>query len=387
MGRLFWKFFLFLLVSQIATTLTVGIALSLLQSREYIELTQSERSRMARPDPPGRSSMTSEANSAPSQSRSPPPPHGWQPTILPLLTGSVISLIFAAAIAWYFSHPISSLRTAFAALSEGQLEARTGESLGTRKDELADLGQDFDRMAAQLEKLVQGQQRLLHDVSHEMRSPLARLQIVVGLMRQQPQRSIELLNRIERESDRMDRLVGELLTLARLDAGLSISAMGEIDLRDLLVAIAEDATFEARQKECAVQLSSPRSLPVRGSPALLSRAFENIIRNAVAHSARNKRVVVTSEVNPVAESVEIEIMDEGSGVAEVDLNAIFQPFFRIDTGRREGYGLGLSIAKRVIEGHGGSIAASNRKTGGLSMRIRLPMTTRRYADGGETTRG
>lgn len=107
----------------------------------------------------------------------------------------------------------------------------------------------------------------------------------------------------------------------------------------MLVAIAEDATFEARQKECAVQLASPRSLPVRGSPALLSRAFENIVRNAVARSARNKTVGVMGQVDPVAQSVEIEIMDEGSGVAEVDLNAIFQPFFRIDAGRREGYGL------------------------------------------------
>jgi len=244
--------------------------------------------------------------------------------------------------------------------------------LGRRRDEIADLGRDFDHMAARLQALVEAQKRLLHDVSHELRSPLARLQVAVGLARQQPERLESALERIERETARLDALVGELLTLSRLEAGVTGAPAGVLDAGELLEEIVADARFEAEAAGCRVELQLRGALAVHGRDELLRRALENVIRNAVRYTARDTVV----EVSAARDAVElaITVCDRGPGVPEAELDRLFEPFFRAERGaQRAGYGLGLAIARRAVEAHSGRIRASNRPGGGLCVEIRLPV--------------
>jgi two-component system OmpR family sensor kinase len=178
---------------------------------------------------------------------------------LPIFAGLLASLAFSAALAWYVAKPIRSLRGAFRAVSEGRLETRVQPSMGRRRDELADLGRDFDRMAQRLQAQINSQQRLLHDVSHELRSPLARLHAAIGLARQNPEKLEMTLERIERESLRLDELVGELLTLSRLEAGTPGAPPVTIDLMEMVASIADDAGFEAAASGRSVHFSGDRA--------------------------------------------------------------------------------------------------------------------------------
>jgi signal transduction histidine kinase len=236
-------------------------------------------------------------------------------------------------------------------------------------DELAELGHDFDRMSAQLRTLMEGQRRLLHDVSHELRSPLARLQAAIGLAHQQPDKIQASLERIERESVRMDRLVGELLTLSRLEATNALLATEPVDLVEMIDQIADDARFEAGAR---IDVDAPVPVTVRGAPDLLWSAVENIVRNAVKHGGANGAVEVA--LHPDDGTAHIEVLDRGPGIAEEHLGEIFEPFFRSNPtlNNVDGHGLGLAIAKRVVETHGGRITAANRTGGGLRMTITLP---------------
>ncbi|WP_296945704.1 cell wall metabolism sensor histidine kinase WalK [uncultured Massilia sp.] len=290
---------------------------------------------------------------------------------LPIVAATLASLLFAALLAWYFSRPIRALRNAFEAAAAGDLAPKFAAGrprlIG---DELAELGQDFDRMSAQLRSLMEGQRRLLHDVSHELRSPLARLQAAIGLAHQQPERIQPSLERIERESVRMDRLVGELLTLSRLDAGASPPAFEPVDLVEMVDQVAEDARFEAGAR---VAVDAPTPVTVRGAPDLLWSAVENIVRNAVKHGGADGQVDVV--VHPDGGQVHVEVLDRGPGIAEAHLGDVFEPFFRSNPTRNnvDGHGLGLAIARRVVETHGGRIAAANRDGGGLRVTITLPL--------------
>jgi two-component system OmpR family sensor kinase len=297
------------------------------------------------------------------------PPHVrlW----LGIVAATLASLLFAALLAWYFSRPIRALRSAFESAAAGDLApkfAHTKFSMGS--DELAELGHDFDRMSAQLRALMDGQRRLLHDVSHELRSPLARLQAAIGLAHQQPDKIQPSLERIERESVRMDRLVGELLTLSRLEASTVPPADESVDLVEMVDQIADDARFEAGAR---VQVHAPAPVTVRGTPDLLWSAVENIVRNAVKHGGADGEVDV--DVHLDDDKVLIEVLDRGPGIAAEHLGDIFEPFFRSNPTMNhvDGHGLGLAIAKRVVETHGGQIAAANRIGGGLRVTISLPL--------------
>ena len=194
--------------------------------------------------------------------------------------------MFASVLAWYFAKPIRSLSRAFEAASQGDLAVRLGAEMGGRRDELADLGRDFDSMAQRLQGLMDGQRRLFHDVSHELRSPLARLQVAIGLARQQPERIEQALTRVERESVRMDQLVSELLTLARLESGLSENMSEEISLGELVGNIIEDSRVEAEAKQCVLRFdegAGADEMLVAGNPELLRRGVENVLRNAICH--------------------------------------------------------------------------------------------------------
>lgn len=293
---------------------------------------------------------------------------------IPLAAAVLASLLFAALLAWYFSRPIRSLRNAFEAASQGQLEPRF-EHTSKRGDELNALGHDFDRMTARLRNLIDGQTRLLHDVSHELRSPLARLQAAIGLAHQQPDKMRATMERIERESMRMDKLVGELLTLSRLEAGAINTGREEISLAELLDEIVGDAEFEAATHGRAVVQHGGADGCIMGQPDLLARAIENVVRNAIKHSPVGGTVDVEMARDEAGGQLRIRVMDRGPGVQSEDLQAIFQPFYRGSNTPKdvEGHGLGLAIALQVVQQHGGSIAAANRQDGGLCVEIALPL--------------
>jgi signal transduction histidine kinase len=302
----------------------------------------------------------------------------WQPLTpwIPIAAAIAASLLFAVLLAWYFSRPIRALRLAFEAAAGGDLAPRFGSASGKRSTELNDLGRDFDRMTARLRSLIDGQTRLLHDVSHELRSPLARLQAAIGLAHQQPDKIAASLERIERESVRMDKLVGELLTLSRLEAGALNAAQEEIDMAELLAQIADDARYEAASQGSTVALHGEAEAMVIGQADLLARAIENVVRNAIKHGGEGKAVQLELEPLPESRQLRIRVLDEGPGVAAADLDDIFQPFFRGSSAGAGGHGLGLAIAKHVVEAHGGSIKAVNRTLGGLAVEIVLPLAAR-----------
>jgi two-component system, OmpR family, sensor kinase len=304
----------------------------------------------------------------------PPPPLPVSPWML-IVIGAATSLAVSAILAWYLARPIRSLRWAFDAAAGGRLETRVRPLMGRRRDEIADLGRDFDRMAQQLQKLVTAQRRLLHDVSHELRSPLARLQAAIGLVRQSPQKLDSSLERIEREATRLSELVGEVLTLARLE---SVNPAAEpVELADVVASVAEDARFEAQAAGRDVSFQGVGGAIVRGRAELLHRAVENVVRNAVKYTAPGSTVDIAMrlEVNPPRAVV--SVTDRGPGIAPEELGRIFEPFYRAssDAGGAQGFGLGLAIAQRAIEAHGGQIRAANVEGGGLRMEIALPSFT------------
>ena len=303
----------------------------------------------------------------------PPPPAPPLVPVVPLVATLLASLIFAALLAWYFSKPIRHLRSAFEAMVSGNMEVRLGPVMGKRRDELADLGRNFDRMASHLNALIDGQRRLLHDVSHELRSPLARLQAAIGLARQQPEKLDSSLARIERESERMDRLVGELLTLSRLEAGV-MGVEEAVNVDELVSEVAADARFEAESSGRKVDFSGCGEVCVKGRPELLHRALENVMRNALRHTPEGGKVTVEVHLDADGNALRLAVLDQGPGVPEQELGTIFEPFFRGGGSKyADGHGLGLAIAQRVIEAHGGTIRASNRMDGGLCVEIVLPV--------------
>jgi signal transduction histidine kinase len=228
-------------------------------------------------------------------------------------------------------------------------------------------------MSAQLRALMDGQRRLLHDVSHELRSPLARLQAAIGLAHQQPDKIGASLERIERESVRMDKLVGELLTLSRLEVSTALPRFEDVSFMDLVDEIVTDARFEAEQCGRRISLSGQAIVTVRGAPDLLWSAIENVIRNAIKHSPEGG--VIGIGVRADADRLQLSVSDRGLGVAQADLASIFQPFFRshATSNNVDGHGLGLAIAQRVVDAHRGTISASNRDGGGLRVEITLPL--------------
>ncbi|GAB3420592.1 ATP-binding protein [Massilia agilis] len=300
------------------------------------------------------------------------PRDGYFP-LMPMLLAMLGSLVSAALLAWHFAKPIRKLRAAFDAVAAGKLDTRIGAP-AKRGDELTDLSRDFDRMAQRLEDEHAAQRRLLHDVSHEMRSPLARLQAAIGLARQRPDRVGTWLDRIERESTRMDAMIGEVLALARLDAGVGGALADEVVIEELVAQVVDDARFEAQASGKSVSLSATGASVVRGGAEMLHSAIENVVRNAVKHTEDGTAVTASVTLDARAGQVRIAVCDHGPGVPDAELELIFRPFQRgsQNTGL-PGHGLGLAIAQRVVRSHGGQIRARNRDGGGLCVEIVLPL--------------
>lgn len=266
------------------------------------------------------------------------------------------------------------MRSGFDRVAQGDLDVRLYPVMKNRRDELGDMARDFDSMVERLKLLVGAREALLHDVSHELRTPLARLQLAIGLARQNPQNVENELKRIELESERLDKMIGELLTLSRTDAA-GISDEEYFDLYGLLEAVVSDVTYEAQVPGVDIVLhANPQAQEmstVKGNSELMRRAVENIIRNALRFSKQGQKI----EVELFYEEGEllIQVNDRGPGVDEDKLSSIFDPFVRVKSASSgKGYGLGLAIARKVVNAHGGAIEAKNRQPHGLSIGIRLP---------------
>jgi two-component system sensor histidine kinase CpxA len=307
----------------------------------------------------------------------------------PLLAIAVIlSGLVCYLIAWSITSPVTRLRKAAQSLAAGDLSARTGAPVGGGRDEMTELMRDFDRMAERIEGLVDSQSRLLKDVSHELRSPLARLSVALGLARQRavsqvgPNLAPELesaLNRIEQETDRLNQLIQRLLTISRLESGTDGIRKSTFSLLELVQQIAYDAEYETPGRGCGVTAppGPEDEFLVEGDPDLLRSAIENAVRNATRYTAEGTKVEVQLERQQAAsgEEILIRVLDSGPGVPNEALQKIFEPFYRLDDARNRqtgGAGLGLSIADRAVRLHGGQLRASNRKEGGLEVEIRIP---------------
>jgi two-component system sensor histidine kinase CpxA len=295
----------------------------------------------------------------------------WRLLLLALVVGA-----FSLLLARYLSAPVGALRRATLGLGAGDLSVRVGNPVDRRRDEIGQLARDFDAMAGRLEHLVGSQRRLLRDVSHELRSPLSRLTVALQLARDRDgARAEEALDRIEREAGRLDNLIGQLLLLERLEASSPDTEAVDFDLCELLNEVLDDASFEASSAGRAVEMQGGPPCPMRGHPTLVRSALDNVIRNAVRHTAEATTVDVRIDCHEgVAETT---IRDHGPGVPEEHLERLFEPFSRLTDARERstagGAGLGLAIARRAVEVHGGTMTARNHPVGGLEVEIRIPL--------------
>ena len=311
-----------------------------------------------------------------------PPPRSGLPFSRELLHIFAISLIGAAFCYWlarYLTSPVSKLRAATQSFARGDLKVRVTPQMGTRRDELTSLAKDFDVMAEQIEALIESQRRLLGDISHELRSPLTRLNVALELARQRAgSDAMSALERIQREAESLNEMIGQLLALTRLETGTLHDERTEVDLVNLVRDIAADADYEARSRQRSVVVNTVETCTVTGNQELLRRAINNVVRNAVHYTKEGTAVEIDlstrMEASTGKSNVVITIRDHGIGVPEESLTKIFEAFHRVDEARdREsgGTGLGLAIAKRAVKLHGGSIIATSAADGGLIVTITL----------------
>lgn len=301
-----------------------------------------------------------------------------------LVIGIVISILVTFGITLVFTRPIGSLRNAARQLAAGNLTARaksSGHKAGNQSgDELHGLVYDFNVMAERLESLVDSHKLLLRDVSHELRSPLARLSVALEWAREEAQPGIEdQLERMESEVVRLNALIGQLLSLSHLESASKLTASQKFSVSGIVEEILPDMEYEARSRNCTVNFSNTAAseCAILGSPELLGRAIENVVRNAIAYTQEGTAVEIAlgSQSKSGQRVVTLRIEDRGPGVPEAALRSIFHPFFRLDSSRRRstgGFGVGLAIAERAVQLHGGTIVARNAAGGGLAIEICLP---------------
>lgn len=287
-----------------------------------------------------------------------------------------------------FSRPLVRLRKAARELAGGNLKARVEESVSAGKrantDEFQGLVHDFNHMAERLESLVAAQRLLLRDVSHELRSPLARLNVALELARDEAASEPDQytgreqhLDRIGREADNLNELIGQLLTLSSMEARENTSSFRPVSLNNLCEELLPDAEYEARQRPCTIVLEQTAQCTILGNRELLYRAVENVVRNAIRYTESNTVVTLRiSEIGIDSQAfAKLEVTDSGPGIPEAKLEHIFRPFYRVDPSRTAstgGFGVGLAITERAVRLHGGTIRAGNRQPGGTSIQMTFP---------------
>ena len=297
-----------------------------------------------------------------------------------LLIRLSITLLALIMISWWltrmFTRPIRLLQGSTEQLGQGKLSVRSAPELARRKDELGDLSHSFDRMAERLESLIHSHQQLLRDISHELRSPLARLQVALELARNEAgEKEGSELDRIDKEARQLNTLIGEVLTLARFEQGSVQENISIITLNELLSQIANDAAFEAESMGKKVNYHPHPACQIKADQRWITRALDNIVRNAIRHTKRASSVDISLTIQ--AQQIIVRIRDHGDGVEISALPHLFEPFFRVSDARERhaqqdsGYGLGLAIAQRAVEQHGGHIQARNHPEGGLEVSIYL----------------
>jgi two-component system OmpR family sensor kinase len=293
------------------------------------------------------------------------------------LTILCIALVVSALTSWWLAEhltaPIRRIQAGARALASENLDVRVSAGLEDRKDELAVLARDFDAMADQLRANRSATTQLLRDISHELRSPLARMRVALGLARQPPADFQVQLDRLEREIERLDSMISQVLKLARLHGADALMERETFDLDEVIEEVVRDANFEGAAKNCRVKQQGAAHAAILGNRELLRSALENVLRNAVRYSPADAQVFVS-----IARSVtglEILIRDSGPGVPPADLQRIFEPFYRVAESRDRdsgGEGIGLAITSQVMKAHGGSAKAANASGGGLEIRLSLP---------------
>jgi two-component system sensor histidine kinase CpxA len=318
------------------------------------------------------------------------PHHPWKPSLFhdlerfsspQLPVAIVIGGLTTFVLVLLITRPVVQLRRAARSLSTGKLSTRVklGKAAGIffAGDEIEALMHDFNHMAERLEQLVAAQKLLLRDVSHELRSPLARLSVGLELAREDAGTvMVAHLDRIERETERLNQLIGQLLTLSSMEALERQKHFRKLSLNQLIEKMVPDAEFEARQRECTIGFTAEAECAVEGNEELLYRAVENVVRNAIRYTASGTAVEIA--LRPITlrgvAMAEIAVSDRGPGIPEGQLEAIFRPFYRVDDARSPdtgGFGVGLAIAERAVRLHGGELVAENRPDGGATLRLRI----------------
>jgi two-component system, OmpR family, sensor kinase len=298
----------------------------------------------------------------------------WLVFLLAVLVTTAASFLLTRSIA----RPVRALGLATRQLAGGALDTRVTGKIQSRSSELVGLAQDFDAMATRIQALVQTRDQLLRDVSHELRSPLARMRVALGLARQNIADAPDALERLDREVERLDRLIAQVLNLARLEAGSVAGPLESVNVVDIIDDIVRDAAFEGCAREVSVTWHAPVDhCTIPGRAVWLASAVENVVRNALRYTRAGTAVDVALEVLP--ESVQISVADRGPGVPEAERARIFEPFYRVSAARERdsgGDGIGLAIVARVVQLHGGQATAVARDGGGLVIQLSLPRATR-----------
>jgi signal transduction histidine kinase len=295
-----------------------------------------------------------------------------------LKLGTIFSAIICLLIAHYLTKPIERLRNATRQLARGNLDIRAGENLGNRRDEIADLVRDFDTMAGELRKQIKSERSLLSGVSHELRSPIARIRLATTLAQQtdDPAERQEMLDRIEQDTIQLDAMLERILTVSRLESGQLKPKFEGFVLNDLVDEVVRDARFEAAATRVTITCQSVLdNLQVTGDLGLLRSAIENVVRNAIFYSGAGGKVEVTVTGPENRRSASVVVVDNGPGVPQDKMQLIFEPFYRVDDSRGTatgGMGLGLAIANNAMRAHGGAIVARNLEPHGLEIQLTFP---------------
>lgn len=378
MNNLFWRFFLVFWATLLMAVILVRLTFSRDDTPHWLppeKMLAAGAGFFSQPAIPAQHINTMDISAATVVPTRPVPPF-WRRPLLHLAVLLAASILFSWVLARNIAAPVRQLKLALAGLAANNWRTQLGPELITRRDEFGSLSRNFNQMAGQAAEAIASQRRLLHDVSHELRSPLARMQILTGLATQSPSYAAMAMEKIEQEASKLDALVTEILTFSRLESGAVCAEHIDINLTELVASVCDDAQLEAGSSNKSLWLHLENVPLIKGDPSLLYSAIENVIRNAVKYTPPYSEVSVCLRQHQ--QQLSLHVRDQGPGVAPQYLTKLFTPFFRAQS-NHNGIGLGLSIAKRATEACNGNIDVANIMTNneisGFSVVITLPLSS------------